>query len=151
MSSAHMPEPMAKRVGYALKRAQHAFRALMDDGLRPLDLSAAQYAVMSAVELEPGLSNATLARAAFVTPQSMQGVIANLEQLGLIVRSADPSHGRILRTELTSRGRRVLAKAHVVAADIEGLMVAAVGPKDAALMAALLTRCADRLEATSAS
>jgi DNA-binding MarR family transcriptional regulator len=95
--------------------------------------------------LEPGLSNATLARAAFVTPQSMQGVIANLECVGLIVRSADPSHGRILRTELTPRGRRVLAKAHEVAAHIEALMVAAVGNKEAEHLAALLTRCADRL------
>jgi DNA-binding MarR family transcriptional regulator len=145
MSRAGMPEPMAKRLGYALKRAQHAFRALMDDGLRPLDLSAAQYAVMSAVELEPGLSNATLARAAFVTPQAMQEVIANLERVGLIVRSADPSHGRILRTELTLRGRRLLAKAHEVAARVESVMVAAVGAKEAEHMATLLIRCADRL------
>lgn len=140
-----MPEPMAKRLGYALKRAQHAFRVLMDEGLRPLELSAAQYAVMSAVELEPGLSNATLARAAFVTPQAMQGVIVNIERAGLIVRSADPSHGRILRTELTPRGRRALAKAHEVAARVEALMAAAVGHKEADHMAALLTRCADRL------
>jgi len=145
MSRSGMPEPMAKRLGYALKRAQHAFRALMDDGLRPLDLSAAQYAVMSAVELEPGLSNATLARAAFVTPQAMLEVIGNLERVGLIARSADPSHGRILRTELTPRGRRVLAKAHEVAARVEAVMVAAVGEKEAEHMAALLIRCADRL------
>src|SRR5580658_4869416 len=144
-SRAGMPEPMAKRLGYALKRAQNAFRTLMDDGLRPLELSAAQYAVMSAVELEPGLSNATLARAAFVTPQAMQEVIANLERVGLIVRSADRSHGRILRTVLIPRGRRVLAKAHEVAIQIEASMVAAVGKKEAEHMAALLARCADRL------
>ena len=59
MSSSGMPEPMAKRFGYAIKRAQHALRARMDETLRPLGLTAPQYAVLSAVELDAGISNAS--------------------------------------------------------------------------------------------
>lgn len=135
---------MAKRLGYALKRAQHAFRTRLDEGLRPLGLSAAQYAALSAVELEPGLSNAALARAAFVTPQTMQEVVVNLERVGLIVRTADPSHGRIRNTALTERGQKVLADAHGVAASLEAVMIEAVGT-DAERLAISLSRCADRL------
>lgn len=145
MSSAGMPDPMAKRLGYALKRAQHAFRTRMDEGLRPLGLSAAQYAMLSAIELEPGLSNAALARAAFVTPQTMQGILANVERGGLVARTADPAHGRILRTALTARGRTVLARAHRVAEGLEAVMITAVGRAEAERLAGSLTRCADGL------
>ncbi len=54
MSSPGMPDPMAKRLGYALKRAQHALRTRMDEALRHLDLTTPQYAALSAIELDPG-------------------------------------------------------------------------------------------------
>ena len=127
MSNRGMPEPMAKRFGYAIKRAQHALRTRMDQALRPLRLTAPQYAVLAAVELDAGISNASLARAAFVTPQTMQGVLANLEREDLLARTADPAHGRILRAGLTGRGRKALAQAHRIVNEIEGAMIA-TGP-----------------------
>ena len=80
----------------------------MEEGLRDFGISAAQYAVMCTIELKPGSSNAELARLTFVTPQTMQGIIANLERDGLLRRKAARDHGRILRTELTARGKRLL-------------------------------------------
>lgn len=148
MSTAAMPDPMARRLGYALKRVQHALRTRMDDALRPLGLTSAQYAVLSAVELEAGISNARLARAAFVTPQTMQGILTNLERDGLLVRRADPEHGRILRSELTSRGQTALARAHRLVAEVEHVMIASVGTAEAARISGLLSRCADALSAT---
>jgi len=141
-----MPEPVAKRLGYALKRAQHALRTRMDESLRHLGLSAPRYAVLTAVEIEPGLSNARLARAAFVTPQTMQGILANLERDGLLIREADPAHGRILRSRLTAHGREVLAQAHRIADEVEGVMVESVGAGEAARLAATLSRCAADLD-----
>lgn len=145
MSSGGIPAPLAKRLGYALKRAQHGLRTRMDDALRPLGLTAPQYAVLSAVELEPGISNARLARAAFVTPQTMQGILANLAREGLLARESDPDHGRILRSGLTTRGREVLADAHRRADDVEALMISAIGAAEAGTLAQQLTKCADRL------
>jgi DNA-binding MarR family transcriptional regulator len=145
MSSADMPTPVAKRLGYTLKRAQHALRTRMDEALRPLGLTAPQYAVLSAVELEPGISNARLARAAFVTPQTMQGILANLEREGLVAREPDPSHGRILLSGLTRRGQEVLASAHQVIDGVEAVMLASIDPAYASEMAKVLTRCADAL------
>ena len=144
-SGGGMPEPMARRLGYVLKRAQNALRTRMDDALRPLGITAPQYAVLSAAELEPGLSNAALARAAFVTPQTMQGVIANLARDGLLRRSEDPTHGRILKTELTPRGREVLAQAHAAVASIEAVMIRALAAPDVTRLTALLATCADNL------
>ena len=148
MSTASMPDPMARRLGYALKRAQHALRTRMDDALRPLGLTSPQYSVLSAVELEEGISNARLARAVFVTPQTMQGILANLERDGLLVRQADPEHGRILRSGLTSRGQTVLARAHRLVEEVEHVMISSVGKAEAARISGLLSQCADALSAT---
>jgi DNA-binding MarR family transcriptional regulator len=141
-----MPVPVAKRLGYALKRAQHALRTSMDEALRPLALTTPQYAVLCAVEVEPGLSNARLARAAFVTAQTMQGVLVNLERDGLLARRPDPTNGRVLRSELTRRGRLVLARAHFAVRVVEDRMVASFGEEASAQLAVSLSKCADDLK-----
>lgn len=140
-----MPEPVAKRFGYALKRAQHVLRVSMDSALRPLELTTPQYAVLCAIEAETGLSNARLARAAFVTPQTMHGLLANLERSKLLAREPDPAHGRVLRTQLTDRGQQVLAQAHRLVAVIENHMIASLGTAASSEMTAALTKCADDL------
>lgn len=147
MSSPAMPISVAKRLGYALKRAQHALRVSMDNALRPLDLTTPQYAVLSAVEAEPGLSNARLARAAFVTAQSMQGILANLERDGLLVRHPDPDHGRVLMSQLTPIGRKRLTEAHKIVQVVENRMIAVFGVDQAQKVAAQLSQCADTLSA----
>jgi len=147
MSSATVPELMAKRhPGYALKRAQHALRTRMDGELRPLGLTSPQYAVLSAIELDPGISSAALARAAFVTPQTMQGIVANLERAGLLKRSIDPAHGRILKGELTNKGAKILRKAHAIVEEIEVTTFSALSPAEIESLATRLIACAEALE-----
>jgi DNA-binding MarR family transcriptional regulator len=137
-----MPESVAKRLGYPLKRAQHALRMCMDDALRPLNSTTPQYAALCAIEAEPGISNARLARAAFVTAQTMQGVPSNLERDEVLERLADPTHGRILRSQLTTRGRKMLARAHIAVRSVEDRMVASFGEQGAVEMAASCSKCA---------
>lgn len=115
-------------LGYALKRAQHAMRLHMDRQLKEIGLNAPQYNVLASLEAEPGASNARLARRAFVTPQTMQAMLVNLEQSGLIERSPDAEHGRIQRTELTVKGRASLVKAHLAAQKSEQLARDAAAP-----------------------
>jgi hypothetical protein len=59
----------------------------------------------------PRISNADLARAAFVTPQTMQAILVHLERGGLFVRSPHPEHGRIIMTAPTPAGQRSLPMA----------------------------------------
>jgi len=138
-------------LGYLLRRAQHAFRTRIDDSLRPLGLTAPQYAAMAAVEADEGISNAELARAAFVTAQSMQGILANLERKRLLTRNAHPGHGRIRCSELTARGRAILAQARLRVQKIEQLLAEAVGPDLRAQFEALLSRCANTLDGAALS
>src|SRR3981081_2299660 len=67
------------RPGYLLKRAQAALHAALAGALREHGATLPQYAVLSALAEEPGLSNADLARRAFVTPQTLNQVLRELE------------------------------------------------------------------------
>ena len=81
MASADPPAGVMDRPGYLLKRAQAALHAGMAGALREHGATLAQYAVLTALDEEPGLSNAGLARRAFVTPQTMNQVLLELEQI----------------------------------------------------------------------
>ena len=66
-----MDQVTTARVGYLIKRAQMVLHDAMADALGSHDLTVPQFAVITGLDEEPGLSNADLARRAFVTPQSM--------------------------------------------------------------------------------
>ena len=139
--------PQVHRLGYVLKRAQHALRMSMDELLEPIGLTVPQYNVLSSVRLQPGISNAALARGAFVTAQSMQGIVANLERIGLLRRKPHPAQGRIRQSELTEKGDRVLAKAHKSLMGVEEAMTAGFKKDEIETLRSLLHRCAENMRA----
>ena len=120
----------------------------MDELLEPTGLTVPQYNVLSAVQLQPGISNAALARGAFVTAQSMQGIVANLERLGLLRRKPHPTHGRIRQSELTKTGDVVLAKAHKLLIGVEETMTSGFHKEEIEALRSLLHRCAENIRAS---
>lgn len=123
----------------------------MDDALRSLGITTPQYAALSAVERRAGLTNADLARAAFVTAQSMQGILANLERDGLIERQAAPENRRLLGCSLSVAGRALVARAHAAVLPVEQTFVASFGQEDVDRIADLLISCAEKLDAVRAA
>src|SRR5688500_16256895 len=100
-----------RSVGYLLKQVQAALHTAMDEVLRPLGLTIAQYACLELLGQHPGLSNSELARHAFVTRQSMNLVLRRLQERDLLTRPDHAAHGRALPTELTPAGRSTLHEA----------------------------------------
>ena len=133
-------------LGYKLKKTQHALRLHMDEALRAIDLTTPQYAVLAQLELKPVASNAALARSAFITSQTVHGIVSNLEKRGLIQRKNDVSHGRILCTELTDQGHKIVARAHDMIRDVEARMLATVSDDHKALLEKLLLECFNNLQ-----
>ncbi|MGV9306257.1 MarR family winged helix-turn-helix transcriptional regulator [Nonomuraea sp. NPDC003727] len=123
-------------VGYLLKRAQAALRGAMDRALREHGLTVPQYATLELLALHPGMSNADLARATFVTRQSGNVVLRGLQEAGLITRPATADHGRARPAHLTEEGHAHLAAVQAAVYAIEQRMVEAIPPQR---MAALLT------------
>ena len=107
------------RSGYLLRQAWHAFRNAMETALRAHGLTSAQYAVLSVLARDPGMSGADLARACNTTPQAMNGVLTTLEREGLVERHAHATHGRILQATLTAEGQRRLHAATPAVAALE--------------------------------
>src|SRR5680860_374772 len=97
--------------GYVVKQTQQAYRARMDGALTEFDLSTPQYVVLAALDQLGGASNAELARACFVTPQSMHAIVAALERRDLIGRPSAAKSGRALPATLTGDGHALLEHA----------------------------------------
>jgi len=143
-AGSRMGDPYAT-IGFALKQAQQALRTRLDSGLREIGLTTPQYAVLAFLEVEAGASNAALARRAFVTPQTMQAILAALERAGLIARTPHPEHGRVQMTELTARGRGALEAASGIVANAEARLRKAAAPLDSQVVTAMLLRLAEAL------
>jgi len=138
-------------VGYQLKRAQHALRIQMDNALREVGLTTPQYAALSAIEETPGLSGNRLARRCFVTPQTMNLILANLESAGFIVRHPHPEYGRILQAYLTPSGESRLGESHHKVVAIEERMVADLTKDQRLQLIQALKTCANALETSEAA
>jgi DNA-binding MarR family transcriptional regulator len=128
MSQERILQPVGESVGYMLKKAATALRSAMDHALRPVDLTVPQYACLEVLRQRPGLSGAELARAVFVSRQSMNLVLKGLEDRGLLTRPALPAHGKALPTELTAAGSERLLAAGEALRAVEGRMLAALTP-----------------------
>ena len=128
MTQQEMVGPVDKAVGYVLKEAAVALRNAMDAVLRPMQLTVPQYACLELLGQRPGLSNAELARGAFVTRQSMNVVLQGLEQRGLVTRPATAARGRELPAELTDAGHDQLRAASVAVRSVEKRMCADLTP-----------------------
>ena len=138
------------RTGYLLRQAWHAFRGAMEAALREHGLNGAQYAVLSVLARQPGLSGAELARACNTTPQAMNGVLATLEREGLVHRTPHPTHGRILQVGLTAEGEARLVAATPAVVRLEDLIEADVGDDRMTAVKAWLVEAAARLSSSAA-
>ena len=134
-------------VGYNLKITQHRLRQRLDAELMKVGITAPQNAVLLAVSGNPRISNAELARSAFVTPQTMLGILVNLERNGLITRKAHPEHGRVIMTELTMAGEKAFAEGAQADDLVERLMLGSFSEDEKRLLCEFLKRCAVALDA----
>ena len=136
---------LESRVGYELKRVQHDLRLGMDGELKELGVTTPQYAVLSVLAEDPGLSNATLARRSFVTPQTMNQILVRLEAAGLVERRAHPEHGRVLQAYLTEEGERLRQECAELVDAVEERMVSGLSGDERSNLLILLRRCSAAL------
>lgn len=110
-------------LGYLVKEVSSALRTAMEAALRPLDMTITHYSCLEILAQRPGSSNSDLARGAFVTRQSMNVLLRALEDAGEVTRASVAPAGRILPTELTSKGRERLEAATVAVRAVEQRML----------------------------
>ena len=137
---------MEPRLSYAIGRVERVLRRRLTAAVEPAGLTLPAYTALSVLRAEDGLSNAQLARRSLVTPQSMSEVLALLVDQGYVRRRAEPGHGRVIRTELTSAGRRALARCDRAVDDVEQEMMGDLDADEAMGLRDVLIRCGRALE-----
>ena len=136
---------LGSSVGYELKRVQHDLRLYMDAELREMDVTTPQYAALSVLAEQPGISNAALARRSFVTPQTMNQIMLRLEAAGLVERRAHPEHGRVLQAYLTEEGNNLRKECAIRVDALEGRMISGLSEDERLTLLELLQRCSAAL------
>jgi DNA-binding MarR family transcriptional regulator len=89
-----------------------------------------QYTTLSVLGRRGELSNAQLARRAYMSPQAMGEVIEALEAKGLIKRLQHPTHRRVYPATLTAKGKKVLAACDRLVDELEAEMLADLSPAE---------------------
>ena len=139
-------EEFNQRIGYRLKEVQSLLRSRMEEALRPLGITVAQYVCLEILKSTPGASNAELARQAFVTRQTMNTLLRGLQERGLIERATHAAEGRALPTMLTPQGEQMLAQATGRIREIEQRMVGGFSDTQRQELWDLLTACIEGIK-----
>ncbi|WP_432562374.1 MarR family winged helix-turn-helix transcriptional regulator [Kineococcus sp. SYSU DK003] len=83
------------------------------------DLTKPQYAVLRAVQQEPGIEQSALIAAAASTKATLAEMLQRLERRGLIQREGDPRDRRRRYVHLTGDGQRVLREVVPLAGEVD--------------------------------
>ncbi|KIZ41473.1 MULTISPECIES: MarR family transcriptional regulator [Rhodopseudomonas] len=101
-----------------------------DELVAPLGLSSARWQVLgSIVHGEGRLSVAALADNMGLARQSVQRVVNELEQDGLVGFAPNPAHKRAKLVVMTARGQRAFDRATALWAPLAAELAAALGPR----------------------
>jgi DNA-binding MarR family transcriptional regulator len=137
-----------RSLGFLVKQVHHLMRLGIEQRMREARLDQMTHAhavTLHSLIAAPGCSGAELARAAMVTPQTMNAILVNLETQGLVERKPDPKHGRILATFITEKGRRHFERGVVAAEGFLDGMETALSPAERRNLRHLLLRCLQQL------
>ena len=126
---------------YMLKQVELAVRARIDEIVRPVGLTAAQYTALTVLERHTDMSSAQLARNSFVTAQSMADMITALEGRNLIERHRDKSDRRRLVVALTGEGRTLLDRCRDEVDALEATMLSGLSAAQTKALRATLATC----------
>lgn len=134
-----------QQVGYVLKQAQSLLRLRMEEALHPLALTVSQYSCLHHLLREPGISASGLARAIFMTRQSMNSMLQQLLERGLVERPTRPESGRALPTALTAAGADLLAAAQAEVSRVEERMLSGLSSSELSALTRGLNACVTAL------
>lgn len=133
------------QMGYLLKHAQSLLHLRMEEALKPLRLTVSHYSCLFRLRVEPGISAAVLARRTFVTRQSMNVMLQQLIDRGLVTRPMQAESGRALPSALTPAGVVALNAAQRLVDGVEQRMLSGLTTSGSDALASGLAACVSSL------
>lgn len=131
---------------WAIDLLSHLVRQRINGLLVPLSLTFPKYCALRVLEEKPALTNAELARACRVRPQTMNSIVRDLQEEGLLEQSTTPEHSLKLIYRLTPQAERVLKEAHRVVAALEHQFIVTLSEEKVREMQIMMAGTLQRLE-----
>ncbi|MGI5130975.1 MarR family winged helix-turn-helix transcriptional regulator [Pseudonocardia sp. CA-107938] len=116
------PEALLAAPGYVARRLHAAYTAAWVRHVDPV-LTGPQFAVLTAVDVYPGVEQGSLARAVALDRSTMASIVRRLEERGLITREVPPEDGRKRLLRLTDDGTATLRSAYRRARELDVLLM----------------------------
>ena len=135
--------PLRELIGYALRRAQGAVYADLNDGLARLELRPLQFTMMLIVSENPGISQTGVCDALGMQKANCAPSMSELERRGFLTRRKSAADARIYELHLSAKGRRILQRAAEVQSLHESRLIERIGVEGREQLLALLGKLAD--------
>jgi DNA-binding MarR family transcriptional regulator len=133
-------------LAYLLRQGAGAVRLRLERALADLGVTYPQFLVLTMLDSYPGASGADIARLALLTPQTVHGIVTNLERAALVARAAHPVHGRVQTLALTPGGRTLLLRCKKRAVDLDASLSVGLSRADEKIIRRWLVALAKRGE-----
>lgn len=129
------------RLYHLLQLAAHRLKVQLDSaGLATEGITAAQAAVMFAIEREEGSTQRSVALALNIQESAVTAMVARLKKAGLVSRVKNPDDKRSWALSLTPRGRAALEQSRRVLGGMNRKLDKALGADGAKELAGALRR-----------
>jgi DNA-binding MarR family transcriptional regulator len=133
----------ASSVGYLLNRARAELVNAVDQALAPLDITAAQYAIMMQLAHELAGSATELCKGIAYDPGAMTRMIDRLEAKKLIRRVRCPNDRRAINLELTDEGKAAVPQMKATVVTVLNRFLRGFSKTEARQLETLLQRMLD--------
>ncbi len=130
-------------IGFALRRAQLAVYADLNQTLAEVGLRPAQFAALDLIGEKAGSSQGQVSEALGIEKANFVAIVAELAQRGLVLRRKSVHDARSYRLELTAAGRALRAHALAHQSVHESRLSAALGDQARRELLDLLGRLCD--------
>ena len=131
--------------GHLVRRAHQVSAALFHNHMTAegIDLTPFQFAAMSAINMNPGLDQASVAAWAACDRATIGGVVDRLVEKGYVTRAVSPRDRRARVLEITDSGREILNQVQQIALEIQDEITMGLTPDEKDTLVRLLKRVSE--------
>lgn len=131
---------MEDSVGFLIARLRTAMLAELDDQLREMDITSAQWIILMRIANGSGRTSAELCRSLDYDTGSMTRMLDRLEEKGFILRQRSAEDRRIVELAITEQGRALYPQLRGASQRMLGRMLTGIPDAEVALLKSLLRR-----------
>ena len=127
-------------LGYNARRASLSIVSVFYDRMARYRLSTVDFSVLSVIQYNSGITSRQLCHTLNILPPNFVGLLAKLQERGLVQRSPHPDDKRAISLSLTEPGIALMLKAQKTAKDLEQEAASKLSPAEQKTIMRLLQK-----------